>query len=309
MNSGINYTNWASVGGGTIVFTNGNITGSRVELWLRQNSTCPAGTTLSGNQCVGTSYTCPSGYTDNGTNCKKTINYAFYTYTCPSGYTVANAGLTTCAKTDPDSTKDSTSTLDDACNSSTPPVGNCSKSISYKYYEYLCQAKNSFLEPIKNLNSGLKSPCIKTDSDKTKDNTGTLDDACNSSTPPTNNCQSTEYTCDSTLFKPVYVNGKWVCSPYLCNGNMKCGYGTCDAPSKPSLSKYQDIAYNPLNTVNNNQCNGDVCDYVVNAKLSYCESSQCPKKDDVIEKNGKCYKLECPAGTYLSGDKCIKANY
>ena len=257
---------------------------------------------------------CTEGYTEttgsekSKSECKKTINYAFYTYTCPSGYTVANAGLTTCTKTDPDTTKDSTSTLDDACNSTTPPVGNCSKSISYKYYEYLCQAKNSFLEPIKNLNTGLKSPCSKTDSDKTKDNTGTLDDACNSSTPPTNNCQSTEYTCNSALFKPVYVGGKWVCSPYLCNDDMKCGYGTCDLPTTPSATKYQDIAYNPLGTVNDNKCNGDICDFVVNARVTYCESKQCPKGDDIIEKNGKCYKLECPAGTYLSGEKCIKVN-
>jgi hypothetical protein len=281
---GVSYSNWASVGGGTIVFTSGNMTGSRVELWLRQNSTCPAGTTLSGNQCVGTSYTCPSGYTDNGSNCKKTISYALYQYTCPSGYTVANAGLTTCTKTDPNITADNTSTLDDACNSATPPTGNCSKSISYKYYEYLCQAENSFLEPIKNLNSGLNA-CNKTDSDKTRDNTGTLDDACNSSTPPVNNCQSTEYTCNSALFKPVYVGGKWVCSPYLCNDDMKCGYGTCDLPTTPSATKYQDIAYNPLGTVNDNKCNGDICDFVVNARVTYCESKQCPKGDDIIEKN------------------------
>lgn len=250
---------------------------------------------------------CPSGYTDNGSNCKKTINYALYQYTCPSGYTVANSGLTSCPKTDPNITADNTSTLDVACNSATPPTGNCSKSISYKYYEYLCQAKNSFLEPIKNLNSGLNA-CSKTDSDKTKDNTGTLDDACNSSTPPTNNCQSTEYTCNSALFKPVYVGGKWVCSPYLCNDDMKCGYGTCDLPTTPSATKYQDIAYNPLGTVNDNKCNGDICDFVVNARVTYCESKQCPKGDDIIEKNGKCYKLECPAGTYLSGEKCIKVN-
>ena len=72
--------------------------------------------------------------------------------------------------------------------------------------------------------------------------------------------------------------------------------------------KYQDIAYNPLGTVNDNKCNGDICDFVVNARVTYCESKQCPKGDDIIEKNGKCYTLECPAGTYLSGEKCIKVN-
>ncbi|MFY4789467.1 hypothetical protein ACOTWR_06030, partial [Aliarcobacter butzleri] len=57
------------------------------------------------------------------------------------------------------------------------------------------------------------------------------------------------------------------------------------------------------------KCNQDICDYVLNAQVSYCESSQCPKRDDVIEKNGLCYKMECPAGTYLSGDKCIQSFY
>ena len=94
----------------------------------------------------------------------------------------------------------------------------------------------------------------------------------------------------------------------MCDGKMKCGYGTCDLPYKPSLDKYQDVAYNPLQYITNNQCNGEICDYVLNAKVSYCESQQCPKGDDIIQKDGKCYKLECPAGTYLSGDKCIKVN-
>lgn len=280
----------------------------RVVVVCPQGYTETTGAEVSKGECKKNVTICPAGYTDNGTNCKKTINYALYQYTCPSGYTVANSGLTSCPKTDPNVAADNTSTLDDACNSATPPVGNCSKSISYKYYEYLCQAKNSFLEPIKNLNSGLKSPCAKSDPNNTIDNTGTLDDACNSSTPPVNNCQSTEYTCDSTLFKPVYVGGKWVCSPFMCDGNMKCGYGTCDLPTTPSATKYQDIAYNPLGTVNDNKCNGDICDFVVNARVTYCESKQCPKGDDIIEKNGKCYKLECPAGTYLSGEKCIKVN-
>jgi hypothetical protein len=108
--------------------------------------------------------------------------------------------------------------------------------------------------------------------------------------------------------KPAFVDGEWKCSPFFCDGNMKCGYGTCDLPTTPSTTKYQDIAYNPLGTVNDNKCNGDICDFVVNARVTYCESKQCPKGDDIIEKNGKCYKLECPAGTYLSGEKCIKVN-
>lgn len=239
-------------------------------------------------------------------NCYKDISYKHYTYGCSPGYITDNYGLATCPKTDPNRNVNNSATLDDDCNSKTPPEGNCRRSYSYKYYEYLCQGKNSFLESYKTLNKGLAS-CTKTDTNKNTVNSE-LANACNSSTPPANNCQSTEYACDSALFEPVYVGGKWVCSPYLCNDDMKCGYGTCDLPTTPSATKYQDIAYNPLGTVNNNKCNGDICDFVVNARVTYCETKQCPKGDDIIEKNGKCYKLECPAGTYLSGEKCIKVN-
>ena len=123
------------------------------------------------------------------------------------------------------------------------------------------------------------------------------------------NCKKTiTYSCNSNLITPVLLDGNWKCGSLVCDGNLKCGYGTCDLPSKPSLDKYQDVAYNPLQYITNNQCNGDICDYVLNAKVSYCESQQCPKGDDIIQDSGKCYKLECPAGTYLSGDKCIKVN-
>ena len=123
------------------------------------------------------------------------------------------------------------------------------------------------------------------------------------------NCKKTiTYSCNSNLISPILLDGNWKCGSLVCDGNLKRGYGTCDLPSKPSLDKYQDVAYNPLQYITNNQCNGDICDYVLNAKVSYCESQQCPKGDDIIQDSGKCYKLECPAGTYLSGDKCIKVN-
>ena len=123
------------------------------------------------------------------------------------------------------------------------------------------------------------------------------------------NCKKTiTYSCNSNLISPILLDGNWKCGSLVCDGNLKCGYGTCDLPSKPSLDKYMDVAYNPLQYITNNQCNGEICDYTINAKVSYCESLQCPKGDDIIQDSGKCYKLECPAGTYLSGDKCIKVN-
>ncbi len=184
--------------------------------------------------------------------------------------------------------------------------GECKKIVTYIYYEYTCSSSKN------NQNVGFTAgekggDCNKIDSNNTTINPE-LSNSCNSSIPPTNNCKRLGFTCNSNEMKPAFVDGEWKCSPFFCDGNMKCGYGTCDLPSKPSLDKYMDVAYNPLQYITNNQCNGDICDYVLNAKVSYCESLQCPKGDDIIQKDGKCYKLECPAGTYLSGDKCIKVN-
>lgn len=184
--------------------------------------------------------------------------------------------------------------------------GQCKRNIDYSYYEYKCgEEKNEQNNNYQVINAG--GACSKLDSNNSTVNPE-LSTPCNNSTPPTNNCKRLGFTCNSNEMKPAFVDGEWKCSPFFCDGNLKCGYGTCDLPSKPSLDKYMDVAYNPLQYISNNQCNGDICDYTINAKVSYCESLQCPKGDDIIQDSGKCYKLECPKGTYLSGDKCIKVN-
>ena len=71
-------------------------------------------------------------------NCEKIIPYTFYSYECSSGYTAIDKGLATCTKTDSSTSTDTSSSLDDACNSSTPPKENCYKDISYKHYTYGC---------------------------------------------------------------------------------------------------------------------------------------------------------------------------
>jgi conjugal transfer mating pair stabilization protein TraN len=219
--------------------------------------------------------TCPSGSVLENNQCKKV------TLQCPQGYTETTGAEV--AK------------------------GECKGNIDYSYYEYKCnEEKNGQNNNYQIINNG--GDCNKSDTNNKTVNPE-LSNSCNSSTPPVNNCKRQGFKCNSNEIKPVYVNGEWQCSPFLCDSNMKCGYATCNSPSIPSTSKFQDVAYNPLNYIYNNKCNQDICDYVLNAQVSYCESSQCPKRDDVIEKNGLCYKMECPAGTYLSGDKCIKENF
>lgn len=239
-------------------------------------------------------------------NCYKDISYKHYTYGCSPGYITDNYGLSTCPKTDPNKSVNNSATLDDDCNSKTPPPGNCRKSYSYKYYEYLCEGTNSFNENYEAINKGL-STCTKTDNDINKVNSE-LADNCNSSIPPINNCKSSEYSCDSTIFKPAFVDGNWKCSPYMCNGEMKCGYGTCESGTRPSFDKYQSVAYNPLDIMFAGACNKDICDYVMNDKITYCEAEKCPEGDGYKVIMGNCYKEECPEGTYLSGDKCLQVN-
>ncbi len=161
---------------------------------------------------------CPAGTSGNcnnpappAANCYKDISYKHYTYGCSPGYVTDNYGLATCTKTDPDTTRNNSDTLADACNSPTPPDGNCKKTYSYKFYEYQCNGTNSFNEQWKATNSGLTS-CTKTDTNINTVNAD-LSTACNSSTAPSKNCVAPEYNCgegDGGIFlkdNTEYANG------------------------------------------------------------------------------------------------------
>jgi conjugal transfer mating pair stabilization protein TraN len=194
-------------------------------------------------------------------NCYKDISYNYYTYSCPAGYSIANYGLTSCPKTDPDEAINNQTTLDDDCNNPTPPVGNCSKSIDYAYYQYVCSgATNSFNQPYTAVDTGLTS-CTKTDTDKVNTNSE-LANSCNSATPPTNNCRTTEYTCNSQVREPVWIDNKWQCSPYPCYGN----------------NNVEDLSQN-VGTLDKNdngwteqgKCSGTI--YIFNGTAKQCRSS------------------------------------
>lgn len=86
---------------------------------------------------------------------------------------------------------------------------NCKKTISYTYYNYLCSEGTA-------QTTGGDVP--KTDPNTSADNTATLDDPINSSTPPDNNCKSLKYTCNSNVRTPVWVDNQWMCSPFPCVG-------------------------------------------------------------------------------------------
>ncbi|WP_418181271.1 hypothetical protein ACNSOL_12245 (plasmid) [Aliarcobacter lanthieri] len=185
--------------------------------------------------------------------------------------------------------------------------GECKKTIEYTYYNYLCNnSKNEQGYNYTPTNSG--GNCNKIDTNNTTANPE-LTTPCNNSTPPTNNCKREGFKCNTNERKAVYVDNEWRCSPYLCNGDMRCGYGTCKEGTKASKDKYQDLAYHPLKYLYAKKCNSGICDYVENKDISYCEREACPQGEDIIQQDGRCYKIECPKGTYLSGTKCLESNY
>lgn len=151
-------------------------------------------------------------------NCYKDISYDYYTYSCPAGYEISNHGLTSCPKKDPNNAINNENELNDSCNDAAPPAGNCSKSIEYSYYQYVCTgATNEFGETYAPVSTGLTS-CTKTDTDLINTNTE-LANSCNDAISPDNNCKTTSYTCNSQVREPVWIDNKWQCSPYPCYGN------------------------------------------------------------------------------------------
>lgn len=194
-------------------------------------------------------------------NCYKDISYNHYTYSCPAGYAIANYGLDTCPKTDPNTAINNENSLNDNCNESVAPIGNCSKSIEYSFYEYVCTgANNQFNEAYAAVNGGMKS-CSKTDTDLVNTNAD-LANSCNDSVSPANNCRTTEYTCNSEIREPVFIDNKWQCSPYPCYGNenmedLSQNVGSLD---KDDNGWQED-----------GKCSGTI--YIFNGKANECRSS------------------------------------
>jgi len=155
---------------------------------------CADGSTPVNGMC--TTYTCPSGYSDNGTNCKKNVNYTYYNYLCSADYTATNTG------------------------------GNVQK----------------------------------TDPNTSTDNTSTLDDPLNSSTPPTNNCKKEKFTCLANESRPcAYVDGKHQCSPFPCLGNSDFrDLGTVEGANDKNNAGWN----------NDGECSGQI--YIFNGKDHKC---------------------------------------
>lgn len=97
---GAKQTQFYSHSAGKLLF--GQMVAGSIPATLASYS-CPAGTTLSGSNCISTSsspaaiasYSCPSGYTQSGSTCSKTANTTVQAtvsgYTCPAGSSVSGS--------------------------------------------------------------------------------------------------------------------------------------------------------------------------------------------------------------------------
>ncbi|MDN5061853.1 conjugal transfer protein TraN [Aliarcobacter butzleri] len=178
---------------------------------------------------------CPQGYTEtmgaevSKGECKKTVT------TCPNGYTETTGSET--AK------------------------GECKRTVEYTYYNYLCNnSQNGQGFNFNPINSG--GNCNKSDPDNTTNNSTTLTEACNSSTPPINNCKRQKFTCQANKDRPCsFVDNSWQCSPFPCVGGN-------DIVPEGDVEGANDKNNNGWNE--DGMCNGQI--YIFNGKDRRCRS-------------------------------------
>ena len=162
-------------------------------------------------------------YSSTSNKCESTI------FSCPDGYSEANGDY-------------------------------CTKSISYKYYNYLCKNEiNKQGENYSPVTSTSYHP--KIDPNNSTINSSTLDDTLGSATPPANNCKRKGFTCNSNYRTPVFVNNEWQCSPFPCLGesNLENLDAEVGASDKNNNGWQED-----------GSCDGEL--YLFNGKASKCRS-------------------------------------
>jgi len=176
-------------------------------------------------------------------------------YICPDDYTLTQDGE--CYKTQ---------TVAVCPTGYTDNGSNCYKDISYTYYQYLCESDpNEYGEDYEPIDPGLTT-CTKTDPDTSSINDTTLDDSCNSSTPPPNNCKRENFVCkEAPDRKCVYVDNKWQCSPFPCIGEGAGDYNITTDDTPVGINDANNNGWNSDGT-----CSGQL--YIFNGKDMRCRS-------------------------------------
>ncbi|MCT7595109.1 conjugal transfer protein TraN [Aliarcobacter butzleri] len=210
-------------------FSNSGITVTKLSYEYNAGGSCHYKNTFS---VYYEALTCPNGGTLSGTTCKKSCNNVTK---CPVGYTETTGSET--AK------------------------GECKRTVEYTYYNYLCNnSQNGQGFNFNPINSG--GNCNKSDPDNTTNNSTTLTEACNSSTPPINNCKRQKFTCQANKDRPCsFVDNSWQCSPFPCVGGN-------DIVPEGDVEGANDKNNNGWNE--DGMCNGQI--YIFNGKDRRCRS-------------------------------------
>lgn len=193
------------------------------------------------------------------------VNGMCTTYTCPSGYSDNGS--------------------------------NCKKNVNYTYYNYLCSAGYTATTTGGNVQ--------KTDPNTSADNTATLDDPLNRSTPPTNNCKKEKFTCLANESRPcAYVDGKHQCSPFPCVGESDFErLGTIEGANDKNNSGWN----------NDGECSGTI--HIFNGKDHRCRAKDkffgltgggCCDKDKVFFGLVACKENEKMLAKKRDNDLCHK---
>lgn len=224
--------------------------GRLIQTYNQSNIGSNVGQTYLGNIGQGCNYLVYYSRTCDGINC----NYNFsinsncngstystntvapipYIYSCPTGYSETTGSETS--------------------------KGACKRTIEYTYYNYMCSGdKNA--QDYNYIPQDTGGNCNKTDPNNTTVNPN-LGDACNSATPPTNNCKREKFMCQANRDRPCsYVDNKWQCSPYPC-------WGGNDIEPEGDIEGANDKDNNGWNE--DGTCSGQI--YIFNGKDRRCRS-------------------------------------
>ena len=268
--------------------------GRLIQTYNQSNIGSNVGQTYLGNIGQGCNYLIYYSRTCDGVNCTYKFNinsncngssYSTntvapipYIFSCPSGYTETTGTET--AK------------------------GQCKKTIEYTYYNYLCSPdKNSQGFGWEIINSG--GDCNKTDTNNTTNDSSILDDACNSATPPTNNCKREKFMCQANKDRPCsFIDEQWQCSPFPCFGND-------DIEVEGDIEGANDKKDNGWNS--DGSCGGQL--YIFNGEDYRCRSSDtffgltgggCCDKDKVFMGLIACKEKEKKLAEKAKKELCVQ---
>ena len=83
---------------------------------------------------------------------------------------------------------------------------------------------------------------------------------------------------------------------------LSCASGTCE--KNTTTSSWECVT--GTITAAQQSCNAEICDLVMNSKISYCLNEVCPTVNGVYERDSLCYMMSCPNNTVEVNGMCLE---